>query len=91
MTDLPSSPARATCRRCLGRALAATLVAAAVLLVGATPAAAAERPIRFDHLTIRDGLSQNTVLAVHQDRDHVPFGYDADEAAHTFIPLSDRA
>jgi len=27
-----------------------------------------EQPLRFDHLTLEDGLSQNTVLAILQDR-----------------------
>ena len=68
MTKLSSWPARTTCRRCLGRGLAATLTTA-VILAAAAPTSAADRPMRFDHLTIRDGLSQSSVLAIHQDRD----------------------
>ena len=69
MADSPNSSARVACRRCPGRVLAATLTAAAALVVCAAPASTADRPMRFDHLTIRDGLSQSAVLAMHQDRD----------------------
>ncbi|MFN8062615.1 MAG: two-component regulator propeller domain-containing protein [Vicinamibacterales bacterium] len=43
-----------------GAVLAALLCAARV--------DAGPRPIRFEHLSLQDGLSQATVLAVHQDR-----------------------
>ena len=69
MAYLPSLQARITCRRSLGRVLAATLSAAAALLICPTLSSAADRPMRFDHLTIRDGLSQSSVLAILQDRD----------------------
>ncbi len=52
----------------LTRALAtvAALVAA-VLLPCASVAASSSHPMRFDHLTLDDGLSQSTVLAITQD------------------------
>jgi diguanylate cyclase (GGDEF)-like protein len=45
------------------------LAVAAALLFVPLRSSAATRPMRFDHLTIRDGLSQSSVLAIHQDRD----------------------
>ncbi len=44
-------------------------LAAALLLLFSSPAAlAAGQPMFFRHMTAQDGLSQNTVTAIHQDR-----------------------
>ena len=69
MSPLPSSRAGVDRRRWSGRALATTAAAVAACLACATVLSAADRPMRFEHLTVRDGLSQSAVLAIHQDRD----------------------
>jgi len=56
---------RRTKRRLL---LTGGLVALAAGSLAASPAAAPVRPIRFDHLSIEQGLSQSTVMDILQDR-----------------------
>ena len=45
----------------------AKLAVAGALLLAAAVASAADRPIRFQHLGVEEGLSQSSVLAMHQD------------------------
>ncbi len=65
MTTCPAAPyRRATRARTAGVVLVALLIGLAL----PAPAGAATRPLRFDRLSLQDGLSQTTVLTIFQDR-----------------------
>src|SRR5262245_48494731 len=53
-------------------------LASGLLLLAAAPAHAAGKPIRFDHLSLEQGLSQSAVLCIFQDtRGFMWFGTEA--------------
>src|ERR1043165_10011265 len=57
-------------RRRVNNSIRAFMACAMLIAVGAVQAAApvpAARPIYFEHLTMRDGLSQSTVMSILQD------------------------